>query len=55
MAPKSGPSLAVVSEAAPNGAGMPADHEPVAAAPSTKRSEEAVARLVTFLTGATRG
>ncbi len=55
VAPKSGPSLAVVSEAAPNGAGMPADHEPVAAAPSTKRSEEAVARLVTFLTGATRG
>ncbi len=55
VVPKAGPSLAVVGEANPNGAGMPADHEPVAAAPSSKRSDEAIARLVTFLTGATRG
>lgn len=55
VVPKAGPSLAIVAERTPNGAGMPEDHEPVAAAPSSKRSDEAIARLVTFLTGATRG
>lgn len=54
VAPGAGPSLALVDEPDPAGGGAE-DHDAIGSAPTRERSAEAVARLVTFLTGATRG